>query len=74
MLAMSKMSNPALRMSVLAAAAVTLLVILFTFFQEPLKAPLDYAHQKAQQYCDQSFKYAPASETLHSNTNFELKR
>ncbi|KAI8716966.1 hypothetical protein NCS52_00991500 [Fusarium sp. LHS14.1] len=56
MLAMSKMSNPALRMSVLAAAAVTLLVILFTLFQEPLKAPLDYAHQKAQQYCDQSFK------------------
>jgi hypothetical protein len=45
---------------ILIAAGVSLLLVLFAYFSDSLKAPLEYAHGKAGEYWDKTFKYAPA--------------
>ena len=44
----------------LIAAGVSLLLVLFAYFSDGLKAPLEYAHGKAGEYWDKTFKYASA--------------
>lgn len=50
---------------ILIAAGVSLLLVLFAYFSDSLKAPLEYAHGKAGEYWDKTFKYvrlcAPAT-------------
>lgn len=43
---------------ILIAAGVSLLLVLFAYFSDSLKAPLEYAHGKAGEYWDKTFKYA----------------
>ncbi|KAI8659198.1 hypothetical protein LRP88_05759 [Fusarium phalaenopsidis] len=41
---------------ILIAAGVSLLLVLFAYFSDSLKAPLEYAHGKAGEYWDKTFK------------------
>jgi hypothetical protein len=47
-------SRPALRVGILAALGVFFFVVLFTFYSDTIRSPVEFVHRKAQQYCDSS--------------------
>ncbi|KAF4964687.1 hypothetical protein FSARC_7394 [Fusarium sarcochroum] len=60
--ATTKSSRPAFRLWLLVVGTLCLLFILFAFYSDSVKSPLEYAHSKAQEFCDSSLE-PPASET-----------
>ncbi|EXK93406.1 hypothetical protein FOQG_04700 [Fusarium oxysporum f. sp. raphani 54005] len=53
-------SRPALRVGILAALGIFFFVILFTFYSDTVRSPVEFAHRKAQQYCDSSQTTIPS--------------
>ncbi|KAM0552637.1 hypothetical protein ACHAPJ_007734 [Fusarium lateritium] len=53
-------SRPALRMGVLAAGGILFFVVLFSFLSDSVRSPVEYAHEKAQQYCDSTPQTIPS--------------
>ncbi|KAM0555764.1 hypothetical protein ACHAPJ_006159 [Fusarium lateritium] len=48
----TKSSRPAFRIWVLAAGTIVLFFIVLAFFSDVMKSPLEYAHSKAQEFCE----------------------
>ncbi|SCN74499.1 uncharacterized protein FFB20_08283 [Fusarium fujikuroi] len=47
-------SRPALRVGVVTALGIFFFVVLFTFYSDTVRSPVEFAHRKAQQYCHSS--------------------
>ncbi|KAF4448892.1 hypothetical protein F53441_7754 [Fusarium austroafricanum] len=60
------MSRPSVMTCIIIAASVSLVIIVFTIFQESLEVQWDYAHNKAGEYWDKAF-----SQPQQNNSNSE---
>ncbi|KAF4968195.1 hypothetical protein FSARC_4385 [Fusarium sarcochroum] len=53
-------SRPALRIGVLAAGGILFFFVLFSFLSDSVRSPVEYAHEKAQQYCGSAQQTTPS--------------
>ncbi|KAF5676609.1 hypothetical protein FHETE_2105 [Fusarium heterosporum] len=53
-------SRPALRIWILAGLGIFFFVLLFTFYTDSVRSPVEFAQHKAQQYCDSTHQTKPS--------------